>query len=161
MGIKEPGCGEVLIKIKAAGLCGIDYELYTNDMVYLKEGRSKLPIIPGHEWSGVVEKIGEYVSNFKVDDKVTGECTVSCGKCYYCERGIHNQCLDRTETGIMNREGGFKDVKKGINPRGRVVLNGFFGSKNAVIDWDFFTVNDISIFGTLGSLNIIAGEMDR
>ena len=278
--IKEPGCGEVLIKIKAAGLCGTDYELYTNDMVYLNEGLSKLPIIPGHEWSGVIEKIGEGVSKFKAGDKVTGECTVSCGKCYYCERGIQNQCKNRTETGIMNREGGFAeyitfpvshlhkfktlsfeeaslieptgialyavmrgnvtpfdnvmvtgpgpvglqaaqiakrvfnakrviltgtrqerldraknygldgfvnirkedikdkvekitngemidvvieesggksvfdDIKKVINPRGRIVLNGFFGSKEAHIDWDHITVNDISIIGSLGSPNI-------
>ncbi len=78
-------------------------------MVYINEGLSKLPIIPGHEWAGVIEKIGEGVSGFVPGEKVTGECTVSCGKCFYCERGIQNQCLNRTETGIMNREGGFAE----------------------------------------------------
>jgi threonine dehydrogenase-like Zn-dependent dehydrogenase len=39
--VKQPGSGEVLVKVKAAGLCGTDYELYTNDMVYIKEGLSK------------------------------------------------------------------------------------------------------------------------
>lgn len=107
--IKEPGEGEVLIKVKAVGLCGTDYELYTNDMVYINEGLSKLPIIPGHEWSGIVEKVGSSVKKFKVADMVTGECTVSCGKCEYCKQGFYNQCTDRTETGIMNREGGFAE----------------------------------------------------
>ena len=58
---------------------------------------------------------------------------------------------------VIEESGGksvFNDIKEVINPRGRVVLNGFFGSKNAAIDWDFFTVNDISIFGALGSPNI-------
>lgn len=107
--VKQPGEGEVLIKIKAVGLCGTDYELYTNDMVYLKNGLSKLPLIPGHEWSGVVEKTGQNVKKFSVGDKVSGECTVSCGKCCFCQKGSYNQCIDRTETGIMNRDGGFAE----------------------------------------------------
>lgn len=107
--VREPAAGEVLIKVKAAGLCGTDYELYTNDMVYIKDGRSKLPIIPGHEWSGMVVRIGDGVKKFEPGDKVTGECTISCGKCIYCQKGMPNQCIDRTETGIMNREGGFSE----------------------------------------------------
>lgn len=63
--IREPGEHDVLIKVKAAGLFGTDYELYTNDMVYITEGLAKLPIIPGHEWSGIVEKVGKKVSKFK------------------------------------------------------------------------------------------------
>jgi D-arabinose 1-dehydrogenase-like Zn-dependent alcohol dehydrogenase len=48
--VKPPQEGEVVIQIKAIGLCGTDYELYTNEMVYIKEGLCKLPMIPGHEW---------------------------------------------------------------------------------------------------------------
>jgi 2-desacetyl-2-hydroxyethyl bacteriochlorophyllide A dehydrogenase len=278
--VREPGAGEVLVKVMAAGLCGTDYELYTNDMVYIKEGLSRLPLIPGHEWSGVVVKAGPGVSSFQPGDKVSGECTVNCQKCWYCQRGIPNQCRNRTETGIMNRDGGFaeyitfpvshlhrfktlsfeeaslieptgialyalqrgritpfdnvvvmgpgpvglqaaqiakkvfrarkvilvgtrqerldraanfgldglvnirqedvagkvrdytdgrmadlvleesggstvfSEIKKIISPCGRIVLNGFFGSRSAPIDWDFITVNDINIIGALGSPNI-------
>lgn len=102
--IREPGEYDVLIKVKAAGLFGTDYELYTNDMVYIKEGLAKLPIIPGHEWSGIVEKVGKKVSKFKEGDKISGECTVNSGKCEFCLQGRIIQCIERTETGIMNRE---------------------------------------------------------
>jgi D-arabinose 1-dehydrogenase-like Zn-dependent alcohol dehydrogenase len=44
--VKPPQEGEVVIQIKAIGLCGTDYELYTNEMVYIKEGLCKLPMIP-------------------------------------------------------------------------------------------------------------------
>ncbi len=107
--VKEPGVGEALIKIKAAGLCGTDYELYTGDMIYIKQGLSTLPLIPGHEWSGVIEKLGAETDGFSVGDKVTGECTVSCGHCKFCMQGNLSMCINRTETGVMNRDGGFAE----------------------------------------------------
>jgi 2-desacetyl-2-hydroxyethyl bacteriochlorophyllide A dehydrogenase len=107
--LQEPGDHDVVIRVKAAGLCGTDYDLYTNDMVYINEGMAKLPIVPGHEWSGIVERVGRKASVFKPGDRVSGECTVSCGKCGFCLQGRVSQCLDRTETGILNREGGFAE----------------------------------------------------
>lgn len=107
--LREPGDHDVVIRIKAAGLCGTDHDLYTNDMVYINEGMAKLPIVPGHEWSGIIESVGDKVSIFKPGDRVSGECTVSCGKCEFCLQGRISQCLDRTETGILNREGGFAE----------------------------------------------------
>lgn len=107
--VKQPGEGEVLIKVKAVALCGTDYELYTNEMVYIKNGMCKLPMIPGHEWSGVIEEVGPGVTNFAVGDHVTGECTVSCGYCDFCKRGQVNMCVNRTETGVMSRNGGFAE----------------------------------------------------
>ncbi|HHU90465.1 MAG TPA: alcohol dehydrogenase catalytic domain-containing protein [Clostridiaceae bacterium] len=107
--VKKPQDGEVVIKIKAAALCGTDYELYTNDMVYIKEGLCKLPMIPGHEWSGVITEVGPNVEGFKVGDKVSGECTVSCGKCSFCKKGQYNMCINRTETGVLSRDGAFAE----------------------------------------------------
>lgn len=278
--VKKPESGEVVIKVKAVGLCGTDYELYTNDMVYIKEGLCKLPMIPGHEWSGVITEVGENSRGFKIGDKVTGECTVSCGHCSFCKKGHPNMCLNRTETGVMSRDGGFAeyitfpvsalhkfegiafeeaalieptgvamyvvmraqvspldnvlvmgpgpiglqaaqiakkifnakrvilsgtrkerldrgkvfgldgyvnvreenlfervreitggemidavvetsggsdvfdDIKKVINPCGRVGMVGFFGPKKPNCDWDSFTTRDIDIFGALGSPNV-------
>jgi 2-desacetyl-2-hydroxyethyl bacteriochlorophyllide A dehydrogenase len=107
--VKKPGPGEVLVKVKAVGICNTDYELYTNEMVYITEGLTKLPLIPGHEWSGEVAELGEGVDCFSIGDKVCGECTINCGTCYYCVRGLVNQCVNRTETGIMNRDGAFAE----------------------------------------------------
>jgi L-iditol 2-dehydrogenase len=70
---------------------------------------AKLPIIPGHEWSGVIEEVGENGQGFKAGDKVTGECTVSCGICPFCKKGLYNMCESRTETGVLNRDGAFAE----------------------------------------------------
>jgi 2-desacetyl-2-hydroxyethyl bacteriochlorophyllide A dehydrogenase len=107
--VKKPGPGEVLIKIKAAGLCGTDAEILSNELFYFKAGMAKLPLIPGHEWSGEIVEKGEGALNFAIGDKVTGECTVSCGFCKQCVSGKQNLCVNRTETGVMNRIGGYAE----------------------------------------------------
>ena len=78
-------------------------------MVYIKEGLCKLPMIPGHEWSGVITEVGPNVEGFKVGDKVSGECTVSCGKCSFCKKGQYNMSINRTETGVLSRDGAFAE----------------------------------------------------
>ena len=107
--IPSIGPDDVLIRVRAAGLCGTDLELYDGSMFYLTSGMASLPLIPGHEWSGEVVELGSNVSEFSVGDMVTGECSVGCRSCLYCIRGWYNQCPHRTETGILNRDGGFAE----------------------------------------------------
>ena len=103
------GADDVLIKVKAAGLCGTDLEVYDGLMFYFTSGMSRMPLITGHEWSGEVVEWGANVTGFEVGDRVTGECSVGCLRCDYCTRGWYNQCPNRTETGLLNREGGFAE----------------------------------------------------
>ena len=105
----EPGLDDVLVKVKAAGICGTDLELVDGSMFYLTSGMGRLPIIPGHEWSGEVSELGKNVEGFRIGDKVTGECSIGCRTCPYCMKGWYNQCPNRTETGILNRDGGFAE----------------------------------------------------
>lgn len=107
--IPHIGPDDVLIRVRAAGLCGTDLELYDGTMFYLTSGIASFPLIPGHEWSGEVVELGSNVSEFSVGDTVTGECSVGCRSCSYCIRGWYNQCPHRTETGILNRDGGFAE----------------------------------------------------
>lgn len=107
--VKQPGPGEVLIKVKAAGLCGTDVDILSAELFYFKTGMAKLPLIPGHEWSGEIIELGEGVKEFAVGDHVTGECTVACGFCKMCVSGKQNLCTNRTETGVMNRSGGYAE----------------------------------------------------
>ena len=100
---------DVLIRVRAAGICGTDLELCDGTMFYITSGMTKLPIIPGHEWSGEVIEVGSNVKEFAIGDKVTGECSVGCRSCSYCIHGWYNQCQFRTETGILNRDGGFAE----------------------------------------------------
>jgi 2-desacetyl-2-hydroxyethyl bacteriochlorophyllide A dehydrogenase len=107
--VKKPGPGEVLVKVKAAGLCGTDAEILSVKLFYFTSGLARLPIIPGHEWSGEITELGEGVKDFKAGDHVTGECTVSCGFCKQCVSGKQNLCVNRTETGVMNRNGAYAE----------------------------------------------------
>ena len=107
--VQKPGVGEVLIKVKAAGICGTDAEILSTRLFYFKTGMAKLPIIPGHEWSGEIVELGAGVKDFAVGDHVSGECTVACGFCKMCVSGKQNLCVNRTETGVMNRSGGYAE----------------------------------------------------
>lgn len=104
-----PGPDDVLIRVRAAGLCGTDLEVYDGTMFYITSGMTSLPFIPGHEWSGEVVELGPNVTGFEVGDRVTGECSVGCRSCLHCVRGWYNQCQFRTETGLLNRDGGFAE----------------------------------------------------
>jgi len=79
---------EVLIKVKAAGICGSDLHYYKG------EGNRELPsgTVLGHEFSGEVVAIGEEVTNIKVGDRVSVEPLIGCGKCPFCQIGKYHLC---------------------------------------------------------------------
>ena len=104
-----PGPDDVVVQVAAAGICATDIEVYDGVMFYFTSGLTRVPIIPGHEWSGQVVEIGGNVREFQVGDRVTGECSVGCRQCDFCKRGWYNQCPHRTETGLLNRDGSFAE----------------------------------------------------
>ena len=89
--------GEVLIKIKACGICGSDIHGMDGS-----SGRRQPPIIMGHEAAGTICEIGPKVegSGWTVGDRVTFDSTVYCGECIYCTRGEVNLCQDRRVLGV-------------------------------------------------------------
>ncbi|WP_343330832.1 Zn-dependent alcohol dehydrogenase [Polaribacter staleyi] len=80
--IEDPKGDEIIVKIKAAGLCHTDHDS-------LHWGK---PIILGHEGAGIVEKIGKDVTNFKVGDKVILNWATPCMKCFQCQEGNQHIC---------------------------------------------------------------------
>ena len=105
----KPHLGEVLIRVRATGICGTDVEIVDGTMPYFTMGMAYYPIIPGHEWSGEIIELGDGVENFAVGDHVVGECSVGCGRCATCLAGNYHQCPHRRETGILNLNGGFAE----------------------------------------------------
>jgi L-iditol 2-dehydrogenase len=99
------GPGDLLLAPLAVGLCATDLELLDGSMVYLRDSRAQLPLVPGHEWVARVEDPGAPDSGFAVGDLVVGECSVGCGDCPVCSSGAYHQCPRRQETGILNRDG--------------------------------------------------------
>jgi threonine dehydrogenase-like Zn-dependent dehydrogenase len=92
--IPNPDDDEVLIRVMACGICGSDSHLYETDAegYIIFSGLVKLPCIIGHEFSGIVEKIGKKVANLKVGDVVAVESIQWCGLCKSCRSGAVNQC---------------------------------------------------------------------
>lgn len=76
-----PKDNEVLIKLKNIGVCGSDIALYNGTY----SGPHKYPMLFGHEWSGIVVEVGKNVTDFKVGEKVTGDCSRYCGTCEFCK----------------------------------------------------------------------------
>lgn len=97
--IPELKPGWVLIKVKACGICGSDVHGMDGST-----GRRQPPVIMGHEASGVIHQIASDVINWKVGDRVTFDSTISCGECYYCQRGEINLCENRRVLGVSCNE---------------------------------------------------------
>jgi threonine dehydrogenase-like Zn-dependent dehydrogenase len=96
---------DVLLAPIAVGLCGTDIELLHGTMVYLRDGRAKLPVVPGHEWVAEVIEVGPEVADLAPGDRVVGECSIGCGHCDRCLAGNYHQCLARRETGVLGQSG--------------------------------------------------------
>src|SRR5246127_4948023 len=76
-----PGPTDVVVKVRAAGLCHTDLEVIDGSLRY------PLPMILGHEAAGVVEEVGAAVSNIRVGDHVILSWNPHCGHCFQCDRG--------------------------------------------------------------------------
>lgn len=87
--LRKPGPDEVLIRVKACGVCGTDFHIYEG-----AEGSAEIhpPLIPGHEFSGTVCETGGNVKDLKVDDRVCADPNIFCGKCSYCKEGKVHFC---------------------------------------------------------------------
>ena len=85
--VPEPGPDQVLVRIKRIGVCGSDIHVYHGTHPY-----TGYPVTQGHEVSGQIVKLGQFVSDLKVGQKVTIEPQVFCGRCYPCMHGKYNLC---------------------------------------------------------------------
>jgi 2-desacetyl-2-hydroxyethyl bacteriochlorophyllide A dehydrogenase len=90
----QPGRGEVLVRIRQAGICGTDYALYLGNLV------TKFPMIPGHEATGEVTALGPEVKGVNIGDRVAIQPNFFCGKCSMCLKGMENICLNKVRLGL-------------------------------------------------------------
>lgn len=104
----EFGSNDVLIQVRACGICGSDIHGYDGS-----SGRRIPPLVMGHEAAGIVTEVGDQVSRFKTGDHITFDSTVSCGKCFFCRRGEINLCDHRKVLGVScdeyRRHGAFAE----------------------------------------------------
>ena len=89
------GPDEVLVAVKACGICGSDVHGMDGST-----GRRRPPIIMGHEAAGVIDRVGDNVKEWLPGDRVTFDSTLYCGHCFYCRQGNINLCDNRRVMGV-------------------------------------------------------------
>lgn len=96
---------EVKIQVKYCGICGTDIHIFHGD-----GGCCDVtpPLVPGHEFSGVVAEVGAGVKAVKVGDRVTGDPNDMCGECYFCKNGMQHFCKNNIGIGTTV-DGGFAE----------------------------------------------------
>ena len=135
---------EVLVKIKAAGICGSDIHKMQNEWKY------ELPMVMGHEFSGVIESIGSKVKRILIGDRVVVAPLIPCHECVYCESGKYQLCEDYTMIG-SHRYGGFEEAAM-IEPLA-VAAHGVMGLDPKIGDM-------VAVFG-LGTIGILTVQWLR
>jgi len=108
--IKKKKKNEVLIKVRAAGLCHTDLHFIDGTLAPWK---GSLPLTLGHEVAGDIVKTGKDIKNFKEGDKVIVSNIISCGNCYYCQIGHENLCSNLDQIGFTV-DGGYAEYVKTI-----------------------------------------------
>jgi threonine dehydrogenase-like Zn-dependent dehydrogenase len=125
--VPDPAVGpeDVLIRVRAAAVCGSDRHISECDeQGYTRyHGQLKAPVILGHEYSGIVERVSNNVQQIRPGDFVVTEQMLWCGRCRACRRGFYNQCETLEEFGFTT-DGAFAEY---VSMPARFVwdINGF------------------------------------
>jgi (R,R)-butanediol dehydrogenase/meso-butanediol dehydrogenase/diacetyl reductase len=93
----SPGEGEVMVEVRATGICGTDLTIYHGAF---PPERARPPLVLGHEFSGTVAEIGKGVTGLKKEDPVVVDPLISCGTCYSCTEGFPHLCATLKLLGI-------------------------------------------------------------
>ena len=99
MPLPEMKPGDILVKVEYVGVCRTDLEVYEGSLGYYRDGIAQYPIVPGHEFSGTIMKVGsnnKFQERFKVGQRVVGECILSRG-----------EGVVRKEVGVINYNGAY------------------------------------------------------
>jgi alcohol dehydrogenase, propanol-preferring len=102
--VPEPNCHQLLVRVQACAVCRTDLHVVDGELT-----RPKLPLVPGHQIVGIVEKLGKHVNGFKVGDRVgISWLGWTCGDCHFCKSARENLCDEAHFTGYQ-LDGGFAE----------------------------------------------------
>jgi len=102
MEVPKVGLKDVLIRVKAAAICGSDVHIYEWDS-WAQSVVPKLPQILGHEFAGEIVEVGKEVHHLKPGDHVAGETHIPCDDCYFCLTGQRHICLNMKVYGVHSQ----------------------------------------------------------
>lgn len=93
--VPEVGARDVLVRVARVGICGTDMHIFHG-----KYARECLPLIPGHEFSGVIAEVGSEVAGLREGMAVVVDMNIGCGKCFWCRRNEILNCAEMRQVGI-------------------------------------------------------------
>jgi threonine dehydrogenase-like Zn-dependent dehydrogenase len=102
--VPAPGRGEVLVRVRAAGICASDVAAFQG-----KHNVRRPPVITGHELAGEVAAVGPGATDWEVGDRVAVEPHMGCGVCAYCRRGQYHECPEKRFVGVGDWIGAFAE----------------------------------------------------
>lgn len=102
--VPTPGAGEVLVRVKAAGICASDVAAFKGTHNFRRP-----PVITGHELAGEIATLGREVSGLQVGDRVALEPHVGCGRCDYCREDNYHECPEKRYVGVGDWIGAFAE----------------------------------------------------
>jgi 2-desacetyl-2-hydroxyethyl bacteriochlorophyllide A dehydrogenase len=98
-----PQADEVLVKVERVGICGTDLHIFHGHYA-----ADKLPLVPGHEFVGIVADAGDRAQRFRTGQRVVVDINVGCGSCFWCRRNEILSCPEMQQIGI-SRDGAFAE----------------------------------------------------
>lgn len=159
---------EVLIRVRAAAICGSDLGIYKYTPAY---ERMKLPVILGHEFSGQIVETGSAVKRFEVGDRVLSESVKACGACGFCKEGRSNLCDETTLFGI-HTDGAFADyisvpsnllhsIPENMSYEEAALVEPLSNSIHFVLDITPFKVDDYVVVQGCGPIGLFSAQLFR
>jgi threonine 3-dehydrogenase len=163
----EPGYGEVKIRVERTGICGTDLHIESWDA--WAAGAVAAPLVPGHEFSGRVVKLGDGVTSVSLGDQVSGEGHIVCGTCRNCRAGRRQMCIRTVGLGV-DRDGAFADFvvmpetnvwihPDGIDPDLAAIFDPFGNAVHTALSFPL-TGEDVLITGA-GPIGLMAAKVAR
>ena len=102
--VPTPGAGEVLVRVKAAGICASDVAAFKGTHNFRRP-----PVITGHELAGEIVSLGPAVAGRRVGERVALEPHAGCGRCEYCRQGNYHECPEKRFVGVGDWIGAFAE----------------------------------------------------
>ncbi len=164
--VPEVGGDEVLIKVRAASICGRDLGIYQHTSAYSK---MTLPVVMGHEFSGEIVETGKDVAGFKVGDRVLSESVKACGVCRFCREGRSNLCEESTLFGI-HTAGGYAEyvavpyrllhrVPANMSYEDAALVEPLSNALHFVKDITPFRINDFVVVQGCGPIGLYSAQL--
>jgi len=166
--VPEVGVGEVLIRVRAAAICGSDLGIYYYTLAY---SEMKLPVVMGHEFAGEIAEVGSEVEGYSVGDRVLSESVKACGSCRYCLEGMSNLCEGSTLFGI-HTDGGFAEyvavphellhrVPEGMSFEEAAVVEPLSNALHFVKDITPISPGDLAVVQGIGPIGLFSAQLFR